>query len=241
MTLPIIGLVSSYREAELGHAAARSLGHVCKRVLVLEGPIVGGMIDDAIPSLGERWPSTRNTQVRYEVHDSDAAKRTALLRWAQDVMSGAPFWALFLDGDEQLVNGHNLPLWARRAELEPWNDDLRVTGGFPLRIVELDGSTVTSSGRIFRGDQVERFELSSVQIKLKGSDATVAAGNVPNWLPGEEITGYNRPPLQGEPHILHLHPLRDPAREAVRQSEAEIESTRAQAERLGIALPEWST
>ena len=232
MALPILGLVSSYREGELAQAAVRSLETCCRRILVLEGQIGG-------PDLGEAWPSMKRTGARRQGgFVSDAEKRTALLRWAQDV-AGGPFWALWLDGDEQLVNGSNLPLWTRRAEMEPWEtEDLHVTGGFPLRVVELDGTTSQGMGRIFRGDLIGRFLLSSTQLELRDGKAVVGAGNTVVWRPGEPLAAVERPPLQGEPHVLHLSELRDPARGVERQSAAEVRSVREQAARIGIALPE---
>lgn len=232
--LPIIGLVSSFAEELLGVAAVRSILPACDRVYVSEGPI--GDPGETRPT---RWPSLKGTHAEVGSWDTDAAKRTHLLRRAQTYCNGKPFWAVFLDGDESFIWADRLPVWIRRAELEPWSDDLKVTGGFPLRIVELDGSVVWAAGRVFRGDLVEEFLNSSVEIRLKDSGASVGIGNSLCWRPGDEVDAYHRPPLQGEPHILHLSELRDPARQVKRQSVAELEDYRERAARLGLALPAW--
>lgn len=249
--LPIVGILSTYAEGPLGVNAARTLRAACDWILIGEGPIRAG--DGSIPrEAPHHWKAKPGIQrVLAGRWESDAAKRTELLMHAQAHQKG-PFWAVWLDGDEALIWPEHLRLWCYRAELEQWDSgELKVTGGFPIRLVELDGTTVQAQGRVYRGDLVERYLHSSVEVRLKGRQASMPLPNIPNWtpaytseagraIPAQEIDAYNRPPLQGEPHILHLSALRDPGRTAERQSQAELDGIRAQAERMGVALPEWA-
>lgn len=250
--LPVIGLVSAFAEGPLGERAVQSLHPAVERVYVAEGPA-----GDPGQEVNHRWPSMKKTHVAYGAWDSDADKRTYLIREAQRYVNGKPFWAVWLDADEVLVNAENLPVWIRRAEYG--DPDLRATGGFYIRRVELDGTTVQCPDRVIRGDQIHEYVHSIVEIRLKrydetGDRASLSLGHLPNWtpgvvhelpdgsttiIPGDPVTAYNRPPLQGEPHVLHLHELRDPARTAQRLSDAEVDGYREQAKRIGVMLPEW--
>lgn len=227
----LVGLVSTYAEGNLGEAAVRSLEDACARIFIAEGPI-GEQTE-----VNHDWGEIRRDVV-YGLWVSDAAKRNALLRFAQN-LPYPDVWVVSLDGDEQLLNGHNLPLWVERARAG--DDDLRVHGGFPIRLVELDGSTSQALNRVYRADAVDSYVHSSCELRLAGGGETsISAGNVINWRPGDQVTGYNRPPLQGEPHILHLSELRDPARRARRQSELELEDYAIRAKKIGIELPDWA-
>lgn len=244
--LPVVGLMPTFQEGELGIQAARSLAPACEVIFIAEGPI------NYAPGEPGKWPSLKKTHVEYGAWGTDATKRTALVDRAKAWASGRPFWILWLDGDEILLWGEHLRLWIARAEAEPWEGgDLKVTGGFPLRLVELDGTTVQSMGRILRGDLVDHYLHSAVEVKLIGRESSMALPNVPNWSPGytdetgrafpaEDETAYCRRPLQGEPHILHLSALRDPARQAERQSAAEVRGYKERAAAAGITVPEWA-
>lgn len=227
----LVGLVSTYAEGALGEAAVRSLEDVCHRILIAEGPI-GKRTEP-----NHQWDGP---DVIYGTWKTDAEKRTDLLNRARSIKHVPPesVWAVVVDGDEQLLNAHNLPLWIRRAEYG--DSDLLVTGGFPLRIVEMDGTTVQAFNRVYRVHQVDAYVHSGAELRLRDSATSIPSGNVPNWQPGDQITGYNRPPLQGEPHILHLSELRDPARRAKRQSVAELEDYAERAKKAGIELPTWA-
>lgn len=255
--LPIVGLLSTFAEGPLGEAAARSLAKACDKVIVGEGPIgpAPGRPGEDSP---HRWPSIKSGHVLTGRWPSDAAKRTALVLEAQRTMGGVramggrPFWAVWLDGDELLLNPESLRLWCWRAEREQWDStssDLKISGGFPLRLVELDGTVVQAMGRVLRGDLVESYLHSIVEVKMHSALSSIPLPNVPNWspaqldedgsvkVPADPLSAYRRPPLQGEPHVLHLSSLRDPARTAERQSEAEQRGYRERAEAMGIALP----
>ena len=213
----------------MGIRAVTSLGAACDQIIVGEGPL-----GETTP-LPQRWPPIRHTEVIFGSWETDAAKRTFLLNAAKAWASGRKFWIVWIDGDELMLWGENLPLWIARAEYG--DPELKETGGFPLRLVELTGATVMATGRVIRGDIIEEYRHSIVEVKLTGMETSHPLPNLPNWAPGEPVTAYNRPPLHGEPHYLHLSSLRDPARQAQRQSEAETEGYEARAKALGIYVP----
>lgn len=245
----IVGLVSAYREGPplLGTLASARKG--CDYVLVAEGPTADGAVG---PAAGDPSPlpgGTRRTfqgcQVTNGSWESDAEKRTHLLKWAQEWFgrkgTSDPLWCLWLDGDEVLVWPEYLRDWCYRASL-PNQDDETATGGWAIRLVELDGSVLKCYGKIVRGDKIEAYLESSYQVRLAGG-MVVALPNVPICTPGgiplrpPELDGLMdgsdervqrwlaeyRPPLAGEPHLLHRPQLRHPARSARRLHKAEGE------------------
>lgn len=239
----IVGLISSYREGSLLRSCIASARTGCDSVCVFEGPIGDELPDSTkadFPLPLEYLPS-KITIGRWK---SDAVKRTKMLwwarnRWVQQKLEPDeerdPLWILWLDGDEILLWGEYLRDWIERAEKESG------AGGFPLRLVELDGSVAKAYGRIVRGDLVERYLVAAYQLELVGGMIIAlpnvqicAAGGVPyGYGEDKQITIEDlaelRPPLAGEPHILHRPMLRDPAREAQRQHEAEAEWFKAKA------------
>lgn len=191
-------------------------------VAVFEGPV------GEAPMTGEASPLTPAQKmgaiVKSGAWASDAAKRTAALEWARDKWKGmqpkgskhaGPLWILWLDGDEVLIWPEFLRDFLHRAS--------QVEGAFNwlIRLTEFDGSTAHCSGKCIRGDIVERYLVSSYQIEINGM--TIALPNVPIWKPGEPLGEVNRPPLQGEPHILHRSGLRAPSRTAARLHDKEAE------------------
>ena len=157
---------------------------------------------------------------------SDADKRTEMLMeakaWDQDS------WALWLDGDEILNYGEFLKDLCYRAEEET------STGGTTIRIVEYDGSVAQCYGKLIRVGNISKYLMSSYEVELT-SGLTVALPNVPICSAGgipigeikerdDPILALNRPPLIGEPHLLHRHGLRSPEREAPRLHDVEAES-----------------
>lgn len=255
----IVGLVSSYREGLplLGTLASAARG--CDVVLVAEGPTADGQVGEAAgdpsPLPGGSRRTTGNAVVTNGAWATDAEKRTHLLEWAQEVHQrkgpSLPLWCLWLDGDEVLVWPEYLRDWCYRADLpahvSPAGEkispvDETATGGWAIRLVELDGSVVKCYGKIIRGDKVARYLESSYQVELAGG-MVVALPNVPictaggiplrpadlpaDIIPEAETTqrwlAEYRPPLAGEPHLLHRPFLRHPARSARRLHEAEGE------------------
>ena len=167
----------------------------------------------------------------------DADKRSRMLHRARTIAKargrgdGEPLWLLWLDGDELLVFGEYLADSCYRVAQETG------AGGFPLRIVELDGSVALSYGKVIRGDVVTSYLHSSYQVRLSNGMVVAlpnvkvcGAGGIP-WLSPElkaeleahqeAILAKHRPPLAGEPHLLHRSLLRSPERTVERQSTAE--------------------
>lgn len=231
--MKIVGLVSSFREGELLRSAIESLAPL-DHVLVAEGPVeqnadLSGQ-ESLIPSyVGE---PKRQVHVMRGEWPADAAKRTAMIRWVQDRrwLRGEEVWGLWLDGDEILLWGEYLADWLRRASQAGTADD--PAAGWPLSIVEPDGSVAWCMGKLIRVDLIERYLISSSFIEMKGG-ATRTVGNVQCWTPldgptqfteaeGERLPHWRaRPPLQGEPHLVHRWHLREKQRQVERQHKAE--------------------
>lgn len=172
-----------------------------------------------------RMMTARKTQYTYYSGHwkSDADKRTEMLMeakaWDEDA------WAIWIDGDEILLFGEYLKDHCFRAEQET------ATGGTTIRIVEYDGSVAQCYGKLIRVSAVRKYVMSSYEIEL-ANGMTVAMPNVPicssGGIPIGDITSkddpllaLNRPPLIGEPHLLHRHGLRNPSREAPRLHDEE--------------------
>ena len=247
MATVIVGLVSSYREGELVAGAIRTAASACELVLVLEGPIGGGV--DLASTRASRLRPSPHVLVREEVEpfESDAAKRTELLRWAQSIHAAKisagrartdePLWVVWVDGDELLLWGEWLGDYIARAIEE--GDGENATGGFPLRLVEADGSVHLSWGRVVNGLAVRRYLTAAYEAELVSGlvvamplTPSCTAGGVPlmpaEWQappasPEERdlwLAQY-RPPLAGEPHILHRHTLRGRVRSGLRGKDLE--------------------
>jgi hypothetical protein len=228
--LSVVALISSYKEGTLLDSCVRSVRRHVDDVIVFEGPT------DGIAHGSTPLRLSTLTSVRYGNWKSDAEKRTAMLLFAlKATRLVKPLWVLWLDGDEVLLHGEYLRDWINRA------DKVSGAGGFPLRLVELDGSVALCHGKLVRGDLVKRYVESSYQLELLNgvtiavpNEPICAAGGIPlnrpEGLKGADIfddpdllawLGRNRPPLIGEPHLLHRSLLRDPDRDVPRLHEAE--------------------
>jgi hypothetical protein len=197
---PIHGLVSSYREGALAQLAVRSLLEFCDRVLVLEGPVEG--VTEGLGDPSSFWRGKARPQhlaVREGRFASDAAKRTVMARWSQEVARGGEHWDVIVDGDEEMLFGYALPHYLARAEHE-------TRGAMKLKIAEHDGQVVESSARCLPGHTVDSYLLSSYQIVL--------TSGVLVTLPHLTAT---KAPIMGEPHLLHRAYLRPPERNAPSQ------------------------
>lgn len=218
--------MSSYREGRLGLSAARSVLPACDALVLYEGAVgtpTGGGDPTPVREIKEA-AAAAGVGCWYEEgsYETDALKRTALLECAQDISNPTPFWAFWIDGDEILLWGEYLRDYFDRA------GHISGAGGFPIRIVELDGSVAKSHGRVFRGDLVAGFEEGSYQVKLKNgmlvalpNEPICVSGGVPvARADGEPVQVEDladlRPPLHGEPHFLHRTWLRSPERQARR-------------------------
>lgn len=231
--MKIVGLVSSFREGELLRSAVESLASL-DAIVVFEGPVERNADLSGPESVIPRRVGLPQKQV-HVVHGewpADAAKRTAMIEWCRTRrwLQDEQVWGLWLDGDEVLLWGEYLADWVRRAS-EAGDDDNEVAG-WPLSLVELDGSVAWCAGKLVRVDLIEKYLISSSFIQMVGGQ-TRTVGNLQCWTPLDgpsqftEVEGVRlphwraRPPLQGEPHLLHRSRLRSRAREVERQHVAE--------------------
>lgn len=236
--MKIVGLVSTYADGWLVASAVESLHGAVDEIAVFDGPV-----EQALRSEGELHEGgtpvrtlRKSARVYYERGrwTSDAAKRTALLRWAH---SRHASWALWLDGDEVLVHGAYLRDLCDHADARSGPAD---AAGIMLRIVEFDGSVSGAPARLFRPRPVARFLTGSYEFELRDGTVVAAphrrlcfAGGVPfgrapgTQLPDPELEawlGEYRPPVPGEPCILHRAALRDPARQGYLHRLSEVET-----------------
>jgi len=180
---------------------------------------------------------------------TDADKRTMMLTWAKQQWQG-PLWALWLDGDELLMNGRYL-----RDQIQSlqWADEQRgasiatpdnpPVGGLPIRLVEPDGSVALCKGKLVRVDLIRSYLVSNLTAEMVNG-AVIRLGNVPQsaseWIePRVEAHGardklFLLPPLPGEPYLVHRSHLRHPARVSNRMHEQEA----SELERLGMPTGE---
>lgn len=220
--MKIVALISTYEEEDLLPSVLRSSQDLDLR-LVFDGP-VGAEVDtwnNGDYGLGDI--------VRFEGEwISDASKRTCMLDIARVITDGKEdVWGLWLDGDEILLWGEYLKDHCSRADMET------ATGGTSLKIVEYDGSIAECYGKLIKLTAVRRYIMSSYEIELTNG-MTVALPNVPICTAGgipigdiverdNPLLALNRPPLQGEPHLLHRHGLRNPERRVERLHDAEAD------------------
>lgn len=246
----IAGLISSYDEGMLVADAVDSLAGACDRIGLFEGPVgdngaplVPWNPDMVVDRLGQHQDYLHMaTQRKY----ADAAgKRNACIAWARSV--GAT-WAVWLDADEVMLWPQYLRSMILRAEMEA--DEETAIGGFPIRVVELDGSVALGNNRIVSMAAVKEYLHDAYQARLV-NDMVVALPNEKVCGPGgipygaypmqqmadgtivpiadtedERVQAFlarHRPPVAGEPHILHRAVLRDPNRQAARLNAVEAE------------------
>jgi len=221
--MKIIALISAFQEKELLNSAIESASDL-DEIFVFDGSV------QAIKNLvyNKRRRITENGTQYYQytgVWKSDADKRTDMLKEAQAWNYDG--WGIWIDGDEILLYGKYLRDHAYRASYETG------AGGFTIRIVEYDGSVAQCHGKVIKLDAIKRYRMSSYEVELE-SGLTVALPNVPicsaGGIPIGEISERddprlvtNRPPVIGEPHLLHRHGLRDPNRTAARLHDTEAD------------------
>jgi hypothetical protein len=226
--LKLVGLVSSYREGRLVRAAIDSALEGCDQVFVFEGA-AGRPLEGTTPD-SELDPQPRLT-IRHGAWKTDAAKRTAMVKATRGLGKG-PVWGVWVDGDEVLVNGRYL-----RDQLQAvlWRDEEEgeTTGGFPLRLVEMDGSVAVCRAKCVRVDLIDSYIVSSSGIRFKSGSVLIdhAEGNLPQriteWYVPERLQAIAEdrmmlePPLPCEPFLFHRSLLRHPARRGLRMHEQE--------------------
>lgn len=231
----IAGVISSYQEGGLLMGAVSSLLPAVDTVVVVEGPVAGaGDPSHVAEELMDVYP-----QVNWfsgATYKDDADKRNFGFRFAKRLKAD---WLLWLDGDEVLLWPEYFRDWAAAADYRTG------IGGFPMRVVELDGSVALSNNRVVKVSAVRKFitGASTVELhtgmvvqlpneKLCGAGG-IPWGNMPTFDNGQPATpgstelelflARHRPPVHGEPHVLHRSLLRDPARQVQRQHEAEAD------------------
>jgi hypothetical protein len=237
--LKIVGLVSSFREGELLRSAIESLAAL-DAIVVFEGPVEQNASLQGAESVIPNRVGGLQVNVVRGAWPADAAKRTAMIEWCHSRrwLQGEDVWGLWLDGDEILLWGEYLADWIRAAASGGTETD--PVAGWPISLVEPDGSVAWCMGKLVRVDLIERYLISSSFIEMKGG-ATRTVGNVQCWTvldgptqmgpDGETPHWRARPPLQGEPHLQHRWVLREKTREVERQHKAEERNYE------GVALP----
>lgn len=248
--ITLVGLMSTWREGKLAENAWRSLNDSrLDGVLIGEGP--AGPKPDGWEDLPETvLPPANHFKGEWT---TDAAKLNAFLPLIRSTHTG-PIWAVWLAGDELLVNGHLLRDILQRVQ---WEDErlgrhlLDPDNGpafsVPLTQVEHDGSLGRVLSRCVRVDLIRRYVVSSHVIELVNG-ATIQHGNRPLLATEEpqykamaeadgqeamaEIALRQFVPtlLAGEPYTIHRPHLRHPARQAVRMHHQEA----AELRRLGL-------
>lgn len=203
-------------------AAIRSLQPL-DGILVFEGPVEGNEPAGPVSKIDRELA----TVVIEDEWETDAAKRTAMLTLAKRKWPGET-WGLWLDGDEILLWGEYLRDWILRVSQQGTKEN--PVGGWPLALVELDGTTTLCMGKLVRLDLIRQYLISSSYIELVNGDRRTV-GNIDYWNPIDGPTIFDpetgkphwraRPPLQGEPHLQHRPILRDRGREVERQHKAE--------------------
>lgn len=264
----IVGLCSSYLEGPLVQGAIRSLLAACDRVVVFEGPAGEPLEEDVPPSDFSPWSSmsvgwngvrtgvVSNTDFlsfRLGHWPTDAKKRTAMVESLRPFTE--PTWGVWIDGDEVLCNPEYLRDWLNfadwREEEGMITDDAgnrSVNMGWPVKIVEMDGSVAIVQAKIMRVDRLDSYSVSS-SVFRNAMGSLESRGNY-----RASITDF---PLHGqlqqiaepdggymfvwdsfallEPYIIHRSALRHPRRTGLRLHEQEAtEIAKAKAAGIGV-------
>lgn len=232
----ICALISTYKEHDLLRSVLLSAADL-DDILVFDGSTNNPNAEDDTYKLDQRADHAPVPYAYfYGSWRSDAHKRSEMLFEAKCLGHD---WALWLDGDEILLWGQYLHDFVRRADQET------ATGGTTIRIVEYDGSVAMCYGKLIKPANIRSYDMSSYEITLENG-MTVALPNVPICYAGgipygnvskwnDPLLAINRPPLQGEPHLLHRHGLRDPNRGVERLHDAERDSFADMVQTAGLS------
>lgn len=228
----LVGIVPTYREGPLAMSAINSIAGSCNAVVVFEGPIGDAPLSGTETYFPKRMPPNvivRRGQWKNEVH-----KRNAMLDFTRRYPT--PTWGVYLDADEIMIGAEWLADMIYAASGNVPEDESPAT--IPLLITEVD-SSVGRIHRLIRLDLLERHVLSMSQLKFYGSDVVPTFPLLPVWRPGETVTEFARPPMQGEPHIHHRSYYRPRVRTDFRMHKEEIEEfAKLEADaKLGIKVP----
>jgi len=223
----ICAMISCYQEGDLLWSTIESAS-MLDEIFVVEGSTEFPLNSSHFHGEARKTPTEKRVRYMYYegVFKSDADKRSAILREAQAWNHDA--WGIWIDGDEILLFGDYLRDHCSRA------DEETATGGATIRLVEYDGSVANCYGKLIKLGSIRNYVMSSYEVTLE-SGMTVALPNVPicsaGGIPLTDSTDRNdpdfavkRPPVIGEPHLLHRHGLRSPRREAPRLHDKEAES-----------------
>jgi hypothetical protein len=249
----VVVLISAYLEGPLVHATIRSAVDAVgpAGVLVFEGPAGEPLPGNvSVPETGYLEWIQLGVRVETGAWSTDAEKRSAMAARASQLWP-APLWALWLDGDELLKNPETLGDWCRYWT---WLDELELRAkpeepprmGWPIRLVELDGSVALCRGKVVRIDLISSYDVSS-SVFTNAYGIQHGEGNVPERLStdGAGNPGFARKLelaleadrmlipswLVAEPFLVHRSLLRHPDRSRLRLHEQEaVEIERAKAE-----------
>jgi hypothetical protein len=252
----IVGLLSTYREGPLARGAVDSALRACDRVFVFEGPAGPRLPNEhecppteiADPEFGfdlsdELLVPEWDLYFRNGEWKTDAKKRTAMIEATRGLEP--PVWGVWIDGDEILMNGEYLRDWTNALEwadqgktFDPDDESTMPYMGFPIKLVELDGSITVCQGKVLRVDLIDQYSVSS-SVFRNVLGMLEARGNLPlrvnDWVDAHAAainsgTMVMPPPLPCEPFLLHRSFLRHPARRGLRLHEQEaVEIAKARA------------
>lgn len=244
--ITLIGLMSTWREGRLSLLAHRSLLEAeLDGVYVFEGPAGKDTVPPEAPLSGfsDTWYRMSG--------ETDADKRTRIVEWAKAKHPQRPLWAVWLDGDEILMNGRYLRdvlqrwQWADEEAGVAVDADEGQTASYPLIQVEHDGSLGRASNRCVRLDLIRRYVVSIHVIEwMNGAVTQHGNPRVSIWdLPqghAVKLDEANRERafvstlLGCEPYTVHRPQYRHPARAGVRLHKQEL----VELERLGFPTGE---
>jgi hypothetical protein len=224
----IVGLCSSYLEGPLVQAAVRSLLDACDRVVVFEGPAGPPLEEDVPLSSFEVLDGVEFHSGRWS---TDAKKRTAMVESLRPFTE--PTWGVWIDGDEVLKNPELLRDWLRFFDWKEEETGVR-NMGWPIKIVEMDGSVAVVQAKVIRVDRLDSYSVSSSVFRNVMGELD-ARGNyrasIDDFPLGAQIRQLAEPDggymfawdsfALHEPYIIHRSKLRHPRRQGLRLHEQE--------------------
>lgn len=232
----IVGLCSSYLEGPLVKGALRSLIAACDKVICFEGP-AGPPLEEDVPESdfeGIEIPyDSLGLDIDYGRWSTDAKKRTRMIESLRPFTE--PTWGVWIDGDEQLMNPAMLRDWLQFFD---WKEEETGTRnmGWPIKIVEMDGSVAIVQAKVLRVDRLDSYSVSSSVFRNVMGELD-ARGNyrasIDDFPLGAQVRQLSDPDggymfawdsfALHEPYIIHRSKLRHPRRQGLRLHEQEAE------------------
>lgn len=224
----LLGIVPTYREGPLAASAIRSILPHVDNVVVFDGP-VGDATDAGHATDLREFRKDSRVIIRTGSWTTEADKRNAMVDYTRRMPT--PTWAVYLDADEIFIGAEYIRdlIWAAIVNAPEGQEPTAI----PVHITEVD-SSVGRIHRLIRMDMLERHVLSMSQLKFIGQETLAVFPVIPVWRPGEPITAFARPPMQGEPHIHHRAYYRPPRRGEYRLHAVEVDDFNEELKRLGI-------